>query len=144
MIVDAFKANNNKRPYELDYTKMKKLARDEIDGKATKPGKKIADAEEEPEKIQAPENNEFDLLGMDDPEPAPVQVQKPEPKMDLNDIDLLGGDDIPTNQNYNQPKKAVDNMDLLGIDLFVGDGVDVKVDMDDDDFFDMLANRKEF
>jgi hypothetical protein len=126
MIVDAFKANNNKRPYELDYTKMKKLARDEIDGKGanpkstSKPGKKVSDLEEETEKIQEPVNNEFDLLGMDDPEPAPVQLKKPEPKMDLNDIDLLGGDEFPSNnQNNNQPKQAVDNMDLLGIDLFV-------------------------
>lgn len=153
MIVDAFKANNLKRPYELDYTKMKKMARDGIEGKKadkkpSKPSKNNKDSEEDeqPKKVE-PVNNEVDLLGFDDPEPVPqpkLAEKSQAQKMDLNDMDLLGGDDLLTNQNNNQPPKGGNNMDLLGIDLFVGNGNEVKVDMDDDDFFDMLANRKEF
>jgi len=48
----------------------------------------------------------------------------------------------PQANSNTSPTKKEDDLNLLGIDFNVGDNV--KVDMDDDDFFDMLANRKDF
>lgn len=150
-IVDAFKTNNMKRPHDLDYAKMKKIANQKLT--AWKEQQEDEGEKDSPEKEKSPEKpkvHEVDLLGMGDDEPE--QQQKEEPKeekkesFDLLDMDF--GNTNQTNQNTNAPNKnkppnvQSQNMDLLGIDLFIGDAQDIKVEVDDDDFFDMLANRK--
>lgn len=152
-IVDAFKINGMKRPQELDYAKMKQARREEIEAqekkrelnKQKKQDQKINKEDSNEKKV---ENNDVDLQGMDYPMEQPKKVvNEDNKKLNLGEIDLLGFEDnneLKNNDKNDNKPQSNNNVDILGIDLFVGHGDNVKVDMDDEDFFDMLANRKDF
>ena len=88
-------------------------------------------------------------------------THKPEQSNNNKEIDLLDMDFGVGNNNNNNNQQVAQNlnnnnmmqkpapaqmqnnqMDLLGIDLLGDNTQDAKVDLDDDDFFNMLANRK--
>lgn len=154
-IVDEFKANNMKRPPNLNYAERKKMAIDSIEREAKKKQDQYAaenKQQEEPKK--PPINEQIDLQGMDSPTHKPEQSNNNQ-EIDQLDMDFGVGNNNNNNQQVAQnlninnmmqkpaPAQMQNNqMDLLGIDLLGDNTQDAKVDLDDDDFFNMLANRK--